>query len=146
VGGGYLPVRFYILFFDIHFMSDQPLPEIELLQAAYAAFNARNIDAALALMTEDVAWPRAFKGGFVRGPQAVGAYWTEQWSEIDPHVEPVTFQPEGAGRILVEVHQVVRDLAGSVLADERVGHRFTVERGLIQGLEVCPLPASDHAA
>lgn len=27
---------------------------------------------------------------FLGGPQAVRAYWTEQWSEIDPHMEPVT--------------------------------------------------------
>ncbi len=31
-------------------MSNQPAREIELLRAAYAAFNARDIDAALALM------------------------------------------------------------------------------------------------
>ena len=126
-------------------MPDQRSRQIELLRAAYAAFNARDIDAALALMTIDVAWPRAFKGGFVRGPQAVRAYWTEQWSEIDPYVEPMTFHPEGGGRILVEVHQVVRDLAGSVLADERVGHRFTFERALIRGMEVCPLPPTTRA-
>ena len=59
-------------------MTDQPAPEIELLGAAYAAFNARDIDAALALMTPDVAWPKAFKGGFVRGFEEIRAYWTEQ--------------------------------------------------------------------
>ena len=123
------------------FMPDQPAPEIALLRAAYTAFNARDIDAALPLMTPDVAWPRAFKGGFVRGPEEVRAYWTEQWSEIDPQVEPAAFHPEGGGHILVEVHQVVRDLAGSLLADERVGHRFTLEHGLIQRMEVCPLPS-----
>lgn len=127
-------------------MPDQPAPEIELLRAAYAAFNARDIDAALALMTPDVAWPKAFKGGFVRGHQEVRAYWTEQWGEINPHVEPVAFHREEAGRILVEVHQVVRDLAGAVLADEHVGHRFTMARGLIQAMEVCPLPPSGHPA
>ena len=121
-------------------MPDQPIPDINLLRAAYTAFNARDIDAALALMTPDVAWPKAFKGGFVRGPEEVRAYWTEQWSEIDPHVEPVAFHPEEAGGILVEVHQVVRDLAGSVLADERVGHRFTLAQGLILKMEVGPLP------
>ena len=88
-------------------MPDQPAPEINLLRAAYAAFNARDIDAALALMTPDVAWPKAFKGGFVHGPEEVRAYWTEQWSEIDPHVEPVSFHPEEYGHILVDVHQVV---------------------------------------
>jgi len=123
-------------------MSDQPALLIELLRAAYAAFNARDIDAALALMTPDVAWPKAFKGGFVRGSQEVRAYWTEQWSEINPHVEPVSFYSEEAGRILVDVHQVVRDEAGAVLADEHVGHRFTFEHNLIQAMEVYPLPSS----
>ena len=122
-------------------MPNQPAPEIELLRAAYAAFNTRDIDAGLALMTPDVAWPMAFKGGFVRGPEEVRAYWTEQWSEINPHVEPIAFHPEDAGRVLVEVHQVVRDLARAVLADEHVGHRFTIEHGLIQAMEVCPLPS-----
>lgn len=123
-------------------MPDQPAPEIELLRSAYAAFNARDIDAALMLMTPDVSWPRAFKGGFVRGSEEIRAYWTEQWSEIDPHVEPVAFHTEDAGQVLVEVHQVVCDRAGAVLADEHVGHRFTIEQGLIQTMEVCPLPSS----
>jgi hypothetical protein len=123
-------------------MPNQPGPETELLRAAYAAFNARDIDAALVLMTPDIEWPRAFKGGFVQGPKAICAYWTEQWSEISPHVEPVAFHQEGAGRVLVEVHQVVRDLVGTVLADEHVGHRFTIERDLIRRMEVSPLPSS----
>ncbi|MEH2158551.1 nuclear transport factor 2 family protein [Nostoc sp.] len=127
-------------------MSDQPALLIELLRAAYAAFNARDIDAALALMTPDVTWPKAFKGGFVRGSEEVRAYWTEQWSEINPHVEPVSFDSEEAGRILVDVHQVVRDKAYAVLADEHVGHRFTFEHGLIQAMEVCPLPSSTPKA
>jgi ketosteroid isomerase-like protein len=127
-------------------MTDQPTSEIKLLRAAYAAFNARDIDAALALMAPDVVWPRAFKGGFVRGPEEVRAYWMEQWSEIDGHVEPVAFHAEDAGVVLVEVHQVVRDLAGAVLADEHVGHRFTIEHGLIQAMEVSPLPSSGLSA
>ena len=125
-------------------MSDQPAPEIELLRAAYAAFNARDIDAALALMTPDVVWPKAFKGGFVRGPEEVRAYWTEQWSEINGHVEPVSFHREDSGHILVDVHQVVRDLAGTVLSDQHVGHRYTIEHGLIQTMEICPPPLSGH--
>lgn len=123
-------------------MPEQPAPEINLLRAAYTAFNARDIDAALALMTPDVAWPKAFKGGFVRGPEEVRDYWTEQWSEINPHVEPVDFYPEDAGRISVKVHQVVRDLAGTVLADEHVGHHFTLAHGLIQAMETGPLPSA----
>jgi hypothetical protein len=122
-------------------MPDQPTSsEIEVLRGAYAAFNTRDIDAALALMTPDVEWPRAFKGGFVQGPEEIRAYWTEQWTEINPQVEPTAFHLEKAGRILVDVHQVVRDLAGAVLADAQVGHRFTLELGLVRKMEVCPLP------
>ncbi|MBA4032859.1 MAG: hypothetical protein C0478_18475 [Planctomyces sp.] len=121
-------------------MPEQASPDIDLLRAAYAAFNARDIDAALATMSADVTWPMAFKGGFVRGHEEVRAYWTEQWSEIDPHVEPVAFHCVEAGRVMVDVHQVVRDLGGAVLADMQVGHRFTIEEGLILGMEVCSLP------
>ena len=124
-------------------MPEQPTSEIDALRATYAAFNARDIAAALANMAPDVAWPRAFKGGFVRGHEAVRAYWTEQWSEIDPHVEPAAFHPEDAGRILVDVHQVVRNLEGTVLADEQVRHRFTLAQGLIQGMEVSPPSGRD---
>jgi hypothetical protein len=127
-------------------MSNSSAPEIELLKAAYAAFNARDIDAGLATMAPDVAWPRAFKGGFIRGHQAVRAYWTAQWSEIDPHVEPVSFHRESDGRVLVDVHQIVRDLAGTVLADVHVGHRFTVANGLLQAMEVCSLPSSGRGS
>jgi hypothetical protein len=124
------------------FMPDQPSPEVELLRAAYAAFNARDFAAAFATMAPDVTWPRAFKGGVVRGHHEVRAYWTQQWSEIDPHVEPVSFHSEGAGQILVDVYQVVRDLNGAILGDEHVGHRFTIADGLIQAMEVFPLPPS----
>ena len=94
-------------------MPDQTSPETDLLRAAYAAFNARDIDAALAMMSPTVAWPKAFKGRFVRGHEEIRAYWTEQWAEIDPHVEQVSLHPESVGRILVDVHQVVRGLTGA---------------------------------
>ncbi len=108
----------------------------EILRAAYTAFNSRDIPAALALMTADVEWPRAFKGGFVQGPEEVDAYWTEQWSEIDPTVEPTKFHPQDDGSILVDVHQLVRDLSGKTLADVTVQHRFTFQDGLIRRMEV----------
>jgi hypothetical protein len=87
----------------------------------------------------------AFKGGFVRGSEEVRTYWIEQWSEINPYVEPIAFYPEDADQVLVEVHQVVRDLVGAILADERVSHLFTIEHGLIQGMEVCSLPSANHS-
>lgn len=117
-------------------MSAQLTKDIELLRAAYTAFNSRNIDAALALMTPDVKWPKAFKGGFVQGPDEVRSYWTEQWSEIDPTVEPIHFHDEKPGYILVTVHQVVCDLNGALIAEDQVHHRFIIKNGLIKSMEV----------
>jgi ketosteroid isomerase-like protein len=127
-------------------MTNHNTPEIEVLRAAYAAFNARDIDSALALMTPDVSWPRAFKGGFVQGPEEIRAYWTEQWSEIDGRVEPIAFYPADEGRILAKVHQVVRDLSGALLVDEIVGHCFTYSHGLIRGMEVVALIPAEKSA
>ena len=122
-------------------MPDELTLETERLRTTYAAFNARDIDAALAHMAPDVEWPRAFKGGFVQGHEAIRAYWTEQWGEISPHVTPVALDREDADRVLVDVHLVVHDLAGAVLNDSRVGHRFTFEDGLIRKMEVVAPPA-----
>lgn len=113
-----------------------------VLRATYAAFNARDVPSALALMTVDVAWPRAFKGGFVHGHDAVRAYWTEQWSEIDPHVEALAFHAADVGCVVVEVHQVVRNMQGGVLADEIVAHRFTLLDRKICKMDVWTAPAS----
>ena len=92
------------MFFTTTFMQDKSAPEIELLRAAYAAFNARTTDAALATMTDDVALPNGMEGGYIHGHQAVRAYWTRQWSVIHPHDEPISFHREDSGRILVDVH------------------------------------------
>ena len=119
--------------------NDTALPT-QLLSAAYAAFNARDIDAAVKLMSPTVTWPKAFKGGVVNGPNEIRAYWTEQWSEINPRVEPTAFYPQPDSKILVDVHQVVRNLEGHIIADEHVCHRFTIKDGLIQAMELCSLP------
>jgi len=49
-----------------------------LIERAYAAFNERNVDAALAFMSDDVSWPKASEGGKVVGKEEIRAYWTRQ--------------------------------------------------------------------
>ena len=78
--------------------------EFRSLREAYTAFNRRDADAVLSLMTQNVVWPRAFKGGFVEGPAAIREYWSEQWKEIDGKVEPVDFEVDESGRIRVTFH------------------------------------------
>jgi hypothetical protein len=107
-----------------------------LLRAAYTAFNARDIDAALVLMTADVDWPNAWEGGRVVGHDGVRDYWTRQWREIDPHVEPLAFEPRGPEEIAVEVHQLVRALDGTTLVDGRVTHVYRLRDGLVAKMDV----------
>jgi hypothetical protein len=53
-----------------------------LIEQAYSAFNKRDIDGALALMAEDVSWPKASEGGRVVGKEEIRAYWTRQWGRV----------------------------------------------------------------
>jgi hypothetical protein len=107
-----------------------------LIEQAYSAFNLRNIDGALAVMTEDVSWPKASEGGRVVGKEEIRAYWTRQWSEFDGHVEPLAITEESGSRIRVRVHQTVRNLEGKVLSDSEVLHIFTVNNGLIAAMNL----------
>jgi ketosteroid isomerase-like protein len=45
-----------------------------LIAKAYAAFNQRDIDGALAVMTENVSWPKASEGGRVVGKEEILAW------------------------------------------------------------------------
>ena len=103
---------------------------------AYAAFNRRDIDAALALMSENVSWPKASEGGRAVGKEEIRAYWPRQWKQFDPHVEPIEAIERGAGRVDVRVHQLVKSLGGDVLSDSEVWHAYTIANGLIERMEI----------
>src|ERR1700742_800669 len=107
-----------------------------LIEHAYSAFNRRDIDGALALMTPDVSWPKASEGGKVIGKEEIRAYWTRQWGDFDPHVEPLAITEEDAGKLRVRVHQLVKSLQGDVLADSEVLHIFTMHNGLIAAMDL----------
>jgi hypothetical protein len=106
------------------------------LRGMYDAFNARDIDAVLAAMTDDVDWPNGWEGGRVRGTEAVRAYWTRQWAAIDPGVEPVGVATRPDGTVAVDVDQVVRDLDGAVVARGRVVHVYTLRDGRIARMDI----------
>ena len=108
----------------------------ELLRRAYEAFNARDVDAVLALMHPDVDWPNGMEGGRVLGRPAVREYWTRQFELIDSRVEPEAFTTDAEGRVVVDVHQVVRDTTGELLSDGRVEHVYTIRDGLVERMEI----------
>ena len=107
-----------------------------IIEQAYSAFNKRDIDGALAPMTQDVSWPKASEGGKVVGKEEIRAYWTRQWGEFDPHVEPLAITEGDGGKVRVRVHQLVKGLQGDVLSDSEVLHVFTVKSGLIAAMDL----------
>jgi len=106
-----------------------------VIEQAYGAFNVRDVEGALALMTEDVHWPKASEGGNVVGKEEIRAYWTRQWSEFNPTVTPLEIRDD-AEKVRVRVRQLVKSLAGDVLFDGEVLHVFTVKDGLIAAMEL----------
>jgi hypothetical protein len=108
----------------------------DLIRRAYQAFNARDLDTALAALHPKVDWPNAIGGGRVRGRNAIRRYWTRQFEVSDPRVEPLSISEEDECRVVVDVHQVVRDPDGTVLIDERVQHIHTFSDGLIARMDI----------
>ena len=108
----------------------------DFLHTLYAAFNQRDIPAAVAMMDEEVDWANGQDGGHVHGREAVRAYWTKQWAAIQPSVDPSDITRRDDGTTAVEVHQVVRDLAGNLLLDERVRHVFRIENDLVVRFDI----------
>jgi len=108
----------------------------DIIKKAYIGFNARNIDAVLLLMDSNVRWPKAFEGDYVKGHEAVREYWTRQWSEINPKVEPVLIKKRQDGKIEVEVDQLVKDLEGTILFEGKVNHIYVIENDLITVMDV----------
>ena len=110
--------------------------EVELLKLLYDRFNARDMESVLAALREDVVWANGMEGGHVRGREGVRSYWTRQWAMVDPHVEPVSFSAGSDGQVVVEVHQIVRDLQGKIIVDKMVGHIFQIANGLVKRFDI----------
>ncbi|UFW66844.1 nuclear transport factor 2 family protein [Rhizobium laguerreae] len=117
--------------------------DVEMIKRIYASFNARDIYAVLAVLSDNVAWANGMDGGHVHGRQAVRDYWTRQWAVISPHVEPVAFKKTEDGAVAVEVIQSVFDLDGRPLEgqshglkDKTVTHIFRMEGDKIARFDI----------
>ena len=108
----------------------------QVIHQIYNGFNARDMEGVFALLTDDVAWANAMEGTHVHGKDAIRDYWTHQWSVIDPHVEPLKIAKAADGSLVVDVHQVVKNLEGQTLIDERVKHAFRLDGGRVQRFDI----------
>ncbi|WP_029875444.1 nuclear transport factor 2 family protein [Rhizobium leguminosarum] len=117
--------------------------DVEMIKRIYASFNARDIDAVLAVLSDNVAWANGMDGGHVHGREAVRDYWRRQWAVISPHVEPVAFEETPDSAFAVEVIQSVFDLYGRPLEgqshglkDKTVTHIFRIEGDKIARFDI----------
>jgi len=107
-----------------------------VIKKAYSAFNERNIDNALSTMQPSVQWSKAWEGGYISGHDEIKSYWTRQWTEINPTVEPIGFSERENGSLEVRVHQNVKDLQGGLMFDGHVKHVYTFQDGLIKTMDI----------
>ena len=108
----------------------------QVIHHLYNCFNDRDVEGVFALLTDDVAWANAMEGTHVHGKDAIRDYWTHQWSVIDPHVEPLKIAKAADGSLVVDVHQVVKNLEGQTLIDEMVKHAFRLDGGRVQRFDI----------
>jgi hypothetical protein len=107
-----------------------------LISKAYTAFNKRDVNGTLALMTDNISWPKASEGGRIVGKKEVGEYWTRQWIDFDPHVEVLEVIDHENGKTHVKVHQLVKNLKGDVLSDTELWHVYTIQNDLIVSMDM----------
>jgi hypothetical protein len=115
---------------------EEMLKNQALIKNAYAAFNARNIDAILRIMHPEVKWSKAWEGDYAIGHDEVSAYWQRQWKEINPTVTPIGFRDRENGTLEVEVYQLVKDFEGNILFDGNVKHIYLITDGLLQQMDI----------
>ena len=61
---------------------------------------------------------------------------TRQWETMGSRAEPIGFSIGEDGTAYVEVQVTARDRNGSVLFDEKAGHVFRIEDGLIRRFDI----------
>jgi ketosteroid isomerase-like protein len=108
----------------------------ELLQRLYAAFNDQDVDRALEVIHPDAVWANGMEGGLLNGHQDIREYWLRQWSYITWHVRPMRFEMTDPENIVVEAHQILRDLSGNIVSIRDLQHIFHIEDGLIKTMGI----------
>ncbi len=77
-----------------------------------------------------------WRGAVSAATPRVRDYWQRQFGTIDSRVEPRGFETDSSGRVVVDVHQVVRDPDGELLSEGAVQHVYSIRDGLIERMEI----------
>ena len=110
-----------------------------IVRAAYDAYNARDDEALLAFVTDDVSWPDGTtddKTKRLHGREALKAYWLKQWAVSRTRDTPTEVTELPGGRVKVRLDQVVHTLDGDELSRGTFEYFFELRDKLISRLDI----------
>ena len=108
----------------------------ETIARLYAALNARDIEGVLARLHPAIAWPNGWEGSDLTGTDAVRGLLMRQWAVLSPVSTPVRSHRVRGGWIEVDVHQLLHDAEGTVIADSTLVHAYRERDGLFDRMEL----------
>ena len=95
------------------------------LEALYEAYNRRDVPTMVAGLDPQAEWMDMIEGVPIKGRDAVGAYWTEQFKLMDFEVTPVAMDALPDGRMVVTAAQTTRKPDGTHWGSDKVTHVIT---------------------
>ncbi|WP_051799941.1 nuclear transport factor 2 family protein [Catenuloplanes japonicus] len=105
-----------------------------LVRRMYAAYNERDAERLLAMVTDDVDWPDGPRR--MHGKDALRDYWTRQWQRVHTHDEAGAIVALGGGRFQVHIEQTVRTPDGTPVSAGRFRHTLLLRDGLAARLDI----------
>jgi ketosteroid isomerase-like protein len=114
---------------------------VEKVRTGIDAFNRRDFDAALALLSDDVTWERFLSRAeaatpAVRGKEELRAVWESQVETVDIRAEPEAFIAVG-DKVIVPVQMVARGSGSEITLSTPVTWMYTLDddAGLVTKVE-----------
>lgn len=114
---------------------DSPGASDALIVALFDAFNARDLDAARALIHPEADWPDVFSEGRLHGRDQILAMWSEQFRQFSPECFLIEMTALPDGRRRVRTNHVVRNLDGKIFTDEQATMTYKFRDGLIARID-----------
>ena len=117
--------------------------EIDTVRRMYDAYNARQMDDALAGLHVDVEWDGGSEG-MLHGKQAVERHWRSQWQDVDAKVYIRSRAWKNSSLVL----QVGLEVATSRgVSEQRIQNVITFRDGLVASLRIeQPHPSGERPA
>jgi ketosteroid isomerase-like protein len=98
---------------------------VDSVRKGIDAFNRRDFDTALELLSDDVAFERFLsrtesQTEWVRGRRELRAVWESQVEAVDLRVEPEEFVAVGAYKVIVPVRMIARGTGSEIRLERRL--------------------------